>query len=127
MTLKSLLTNNNSSLVIKIFFAVAIFKLILGALFGSMHLTNYFLPFLNYTIESSFSNPYEFYAQNERTEIFPYPALMLYAMLLPKVLFGWINDWIHQRLCGRLIKEWNNEMAACSGSNELTFRWSFYG
>lgn len=92
MNIKSLLENNNMALVIKIFLMVGILKLVLGTFFGSSHLTNYFLPFLNYTIESSFSNPYEFYSKNSITEAFPYPALMLYIMLLPKFLFGWISD-----------------------------------
>jgi uridine kinase len=90
--MKVLLTNINENGLIKFLMVGVLFKIILGIFLGSTLPVNGFILFLNYTIESSFSNPYEFYAQNERTEIFPYPALMLYVMLLPKVLFGWIND-----------------------------------
>lgn len=65
-------------------------KVLAGSLFASTYLTSFFIPFTDYFISSGFSDPYKYFHEINSTTPFPYPALMLYIMTLPKLLFGWI-------------------------------------
>ncbi len=73
------------------FFLIGLaFKLFAGAFLSSAFLSGLFIPFVNYFIESGFTNPYVNFNQSSEVVSFPYPALMLYIVMLPKLLFGWI-------------------------------------
>lgn len=48
------------------------------------------VPFVDYFVRSGFRNPYEFFSSLGAADIFPYPALMLYLVALPGILFGWL-------------------------------------
>ena len=72
-----------------LFFAVLFLKIGLGSICASKVLTDLFIPFLDYFVET-FSNPYDKFLNIGSIDHFPYPTLMLYIMSLPKMLFGWI-------------------------------------
>ncbi len=72
-----------------LFFAILFVKIVLGSVLASKVLTDLFIPFLDYFVET-FSNPYDKFLNIGPKDHFPYPTLMLYIMSLPKILFGWI-------------------------------------
>ncbi len=63
-------------------------KIILSCFFASHFLRDLFAPFLNYFIESGFSNPYAEFNGIGPEEHFPYPDMMLYIMSVPRILFS---------------------------------------
>ena len=65
-------------------------KILLGTFLSSKFLGDLFIPFVDYFVESGFSNPYEKFLNVGDKDYFPYPVFMLYIMCLPKLLFGWI-------------------------------------
>ncbi len=67
-----------------------LFKILLGTFLSSKFLSDLFIPFIDYFVESGFSNPYERFLNVGEKDYFPYPAFMLYIMSLPRLLFGWI-------------------------------------
>ena len=74
----------------KLFWAVFSLKLIMSAFLGSHYMRDLFVPFVNYFVESHFANPWTHFAQLGRINNFPYPPVMLYALALPRILFGWM-------------------------------------
>ena len=74
-----------------LFFGGIFLKLIAIISFSSIYTNDYFLPFIDYFINSDFSNPYKYFA-SQPVETFPYPALMLYVLTIPKILFAWISS-----------------------------------
>ncbi|MCS7004958.1 MAG: zeta toxin family protein [Cytophagales bacterium] len=64
-----------------LFWGGAIFKILLSTSFASTYLTELFIPFVNYFISSGFENPYTHFYEIGQTEKFPYPAMMLYALV----------------------------------------------
>ena len=75
----------------KLFISGLIIKCILGMFLASTFLTDLFIPFVDYFVESGFSNPYEYFLNKNQSVTFPYPSLMLFILAVPKVLLGWIN------------------------------------
>ncbi len=51
-----------------------------------------FIPFIQYFITSGFQNPYQYFIQQGQTDIFPYPAIMLYITTLPQWLLGFLSS-----------------------------------
>lgn len=77
---------------LSLLFVFGIFlKLAISFNFSSNFSSNYFLPFIEFFIYSGFSNPYEEYAY-QSIEVFPYPALMLFILSGPKILFTWAGS-----------------------------------
>lgn len=77
----------------KLFWCGVILKILLATFFASDYLTKLFIPFVNYFFDSGFANPYKFFFENHNTKIFPYPALMLYLMSLPRIIFAGLIDF----------------------------------
>jgi len=68
-----------------------VLKIVIGTLLASHFLSDLFIPFVNYYVESGFVNPYAQFLEKGPPQSFPYPALMLYILTLPKVLLGWLD------------------------------------
>lgn len=77
----------------KIFWLGLIIKIGFALFFASSYLTELFIPFINYFVSSDFSNPYLYFFNQEKKNIFPYPTLMLLITSLPRILFGFATDW----------------------------------
>jgi len=71
-----------------LFISGVMLKLLLSALFASYFLSDYFATFINYFVEHHGADPYEHFYSLGLSQYFPYPALMLYVMALPKLIFG---------------------------------------
>jgi len=71
-----------------LFLAAAAVKLAGSFFFGSEYLTSLFIPFVNRYVLSGFQNPWEFFYALGRTNMFPYPPLMLWIMSVPRILFS---------------------------------------
>jgi uridine kinase len=82
-TLRALFTS-------KIFWVALAVKLMMGSLLGSYYIRDLFVPFVNYFVESRFSNPWTHFAALGRLNSFPYPPVMLYVIAVPRLLFGWL-------------------------------------
>lgn len=67
-------------------------KLALSWFFASDFLSELFIPFVSFFVETGFANPYSAFAGGNGPAAFPYPALMLYILTVPKALLGWISD-----------------------------------
>ncbi len=72
----------------KVFWTIAALKLILGSCLASYYLHDLFTPFLNYFVESGFSNPWSYFFAHGRFTVFPYPPMMLYALTPLRLLFS---------------------------------------
>ncbi len=72
----------------KLFWSGLLFKLVLGSTLASFYLRDLFIPFINYFVDSGFSNPWEHFAKLGRLNSFPYPPVMLYVMALPRWILG---------------------------------------
>ena len=83
--LKEILNSN-------IFWVGLFIKIILAATLASSFLTDLFIPFTDYYVGSGFSNPYENFINTNKSNAFPYPALMLYIASIPRIIFGFA-DW----------------------------------
>ncbi|MCH9753762.1 MAG: hypothetical protein K0T99_02540 [Alphaproteobacteria bacterium] len=68
-------------------------KMVFAFTLASNFLTNLFIPFTNYYVQSGFSNPYKYFANADQVDFFPYPALMLYIMSIPRILFSLVANW----------------------------------
>ena len=84
--LKEILSSN-------IFWIGLLIKVILAFTLASNFLTDLFIPFTDYYVGSGFKNPYEHFISTDRSNAFPYPALMLYIISIPRVIFGFFADW----------------------------------
>lgn len=81
-----------SERVYPLFLAGLVLKLILGSLFASSYMTELFAPFVNFFVDNLTLNPYFHFIPNQSVlEPFPYPAMMLYIMAIPRLLFGWLD------------------------------------
>lgn len=91
MEFKQFITKLNlgSRLFMWLFIGGLALKLIVASFFASKYSSNFFLPFVEYFLNSSFSNPYKYF-ENSSEEIFPYPILMLFILSAPKAIFGWM-------------------------------------
>ena len=73
-----------------LFWVILALKLILGSLVASTYLRDLFVPFVNYFVESHFSNPWVHFAASGQLNAFPYPPVMLYLLAIPRFLFGFL-------------------------------------
>ena len=80
-------------IISKLFWFILIIKITLATLFASDYLTKLFIPFVNYFFDNNFANPYKFFVENNNPKIFPYPALMLYLMSIPRIIFNGLLDF----------------------------------
>lgn len=62
-----------------IFISLFLIKIFISSLFSSNYQNNLFIPFVDYFL-NNFSNPWEFYHQIGKNDIFPYPPFMLYVL-----------------------------------------------
>jgi len=76
----------------RLFWGVLVLKLVLGTFVGSHYLRELFAPFLSYTAESWFADPWAWFAERGHAAQFPYPPVMLYVMVLPRLLLGPLLD-----------------------------------
>ena len=74
---------------LKVFYCGLSLKILLGTFFASNFLSKLFIPFVDF-FASDFANPYEKFSDVDGLAHFPYPALMLYLLAIPQILFGWI-------------------------------------
>lgn len=72
----------------KLFWSGLFIKLILAAICTSVFFKDYFIPFVDYYVDSGFQNPYKHFWDLGLNQAFPYPALMLYIMAIPRILFA---------------------------------------
>ncbi len=71
----------------KLFWFGLVAKVALALFFASTFLTDLFLPFVNFYSENNFAaNPYDYFFQAGKTDVFPYPTLMLWLVALPYYL-----------------------------------------
>lgn len=68
----------------KLFWIVLLLKLVASVSFGSTYMTELFIPFLEHFVANPLANPYEAFSHMGRETSFPYPAVMLYLMALPR-------------------------------------------
>lgn len=71
-----------------LFWVGMVLKIALSLFFTSKYLQELFIPFVDYFVDSGFQNPYKHFLAMGQKEAFPYPALMLYIMAMPKLLLG---------------------------------------
>lgn len=76
-----------------LFWGGLVAKLIAGSLFASGYLTEMFIPFVNTFVESGFDNPYRLFVEAGNSRAFPYPALMLYILAVPRTLLTFMSDF----------------------------------
>lgn len=70
-----------------------IIKMVLAAYLASPYLNDLFIPFVNYYVSSGFQDPYVHFVEAGDLSSFPYPAVMLYVLAVPSLLFGWLADF----------------------------------
>ncbi len=63
-------------------------KLALASFLGSHYLRDLFVPFVNFFVESGFSNPWDHFHALGRDDAFPYPPGMLYLLSTARILFS---------------------------------------
>ncbi|MBB4096130.1 hypothetical protein [Brucella pecoris] len=71
------------------FWGVLLLKLVASASFGSVYMTELFIPFIESFAANPLANTYETFWQAGQEVSFPYPAAMLYVMALPRTLVYW--------------------------------------
>ncbi len=71
----------------KLFWLGFSIKIFCAAIFASKFLSDLFLPFIDFYVGSSFANPYEHFAVEGRSNMFPYPSLMLWILSAPYFLY----------------------------------------
>lgn len=74
-----------------LFFGLLI-KIIFGMFYASPLTKDLFIPFVNYFVEHPDTSPYAHFLGMGQSVAFPYPALMLFILAIPKFLFGWISS-----------------------------------
>lgn len=70
------------------FLSGLLIKLIIGTIFISTIKLESFIPFVNFFVESNFSNPYLYFYEQGNYNIFPYPSFLLYTLAAPRILLG---------------------------------------
>ena len=73
----------------RLFWTVLVLKVVLGSVLASYYMRDLFVPFVNYFVESGFSNPWRHFAGLDRLTSFPYPPIMLYILAASRWLLGW--------------------------------------
>lgn len=61
-------------------------KFLFGILLAAYPLRDWFLPFINYFVSSSFKNPWDYFYALQELKVFPYGPVMLYILTLGKFL-----------------------------------------
>ncbi|MDA7796734.1 hypothetical protein N9A24_02635 [Gammaproteobacteria bacterium] len=79
--------NLGSRICTRLFLAGIVLKLLISYAFTSDYTIQFFVPFVEYFVNSNFSNPYQEFS-TKTIEIFPYPALMLYILTIPQLILG---------------------------------------
>ncbi|MBT6843912.1 MAG: hypothetical protein HOA17_09000 [Candidatus Melainabacteria bacterium] len=69
-----------------VFFVGLVVKLVLAFFLASNFLSGLFLPFVNFFVDSFPANPYQYFYELGKMDVFPYPALMLWILSLPKLV-----------------------------------------
>ncbi|MCB0413925.1 MAG: hypothetical protein KDD50_06305 [Bdellovibrionales bacterium] len=72
------------------FWGIFFLKIILSIFWVSDYSKNYFIPFVGYFTEHSFSNPWDYFYGLGQMDKFPYPSLMLIVLSIPFSLFSLI-------------------------------------
>lgn len=72
----------------KWFWVVLAVKVVMGTFLASTFMRELFVPFTNYFVSSGFQNPYEHFVSIGRTNLFPYPPMMLFFLSIPRLLLG---------------------------------------
>ena len=90
--------NLGTTLNYQLFFVGLIIKIVGIFIFSSPIIENLFLPFIEYFINSNFSNPYENFS-NLELESFPYPVAMLFIISMPAMFLQYffafeITGWM---------------------------------
>ena len=75
----------------KIFWIILGLKLTATFFFAAPVLTELFIPFLEVFVASPSINVYQEFWRNGMDDNFPYPAIMLWTMSLPRLFFYWIG------------------------------------
>lgn len=83
--------NLESRSLLMLFLSGILTKLLISVNFSSVYSNEYFIPFIDYFYSSGFKNPYSEFHSNS-IEVFPYPALMLFILTIPKIILGWIGS-----------------------------------
>lgn len=76
----------------KLFLIGLSLKIIFSFFYSSNFLDNFFIPFVNYYVDSGFNNTYQEFINKGIFNAFPYPSLMLFILSLPKIIFGSLFD-----------------------------------
>lgn len=71
-----------------LFLGMGFVKIAASFLAGSSYLAELFTPFVNWYVTHGLKNPWEFFFDLQRLNMFPYPAAMLWIMSLPRLLFS---------------------------------------
>jgi uridine kinase/Gpi18-like mannosyltransferase len=92
MKLRKILYDRNGLIKIDglkhpLFWAGLVLKVICSVLFASNYLTHLFAPFVNYFVSQG-SDPYVYFIRHNQSNAFPYPALMLYILAVPRWLLS---------------------------------------
>ena len=118
----------------RLFWFGLLLKFVLGAIFTSDYLRDLFVPFIDYYSQHLLADPYRVFAEAGAGESFPYPALMLYLMSLPRLIFSWGGElslatlWIYRLplllfdLLGLLVL-WRWVRGRRNRRNVLLFYW----
>ena len=77
----------------RLFWIGLVVKIVLACTLASGVLTDLFIPFINYYVDSGFKNPYQHFLNMGVANAFPYPSLMLYIMSVPRIVFGFFVNW----------------------------------
>lgn len=80
-----------------LFIAGCCIKLACALIFSSDYLLKLFIPFVNYFVENG-QNPYAHFYEQGKEIVFPYPALMLYLLAIPRTIFSFLPDILSYRL-----------------------------
>ncbi len=70
------------------FWAALALKLALGITLSSHFLSDLFVPFLNFFVESGFKNPWAYFGSINTWNAFPYPPIMLMVLTVPRYLLS---------------------------------------
>lgn len=80
-----------------LFIAGCCIKLACALLFSSDYLLKFFIPFVDYFVDSG-KNPYAHFYAAGKEAVFPYPAFMLYLLAIPGKLFPFLPKILCYRL-----------------------------
>ena len=71
-----------------LFIGVLLLKITFSFFAASEYLSGMFAKFINYYVASGFQNPYDFFYSIDFVSVFPYSALMLGIMAIPRIIFS---------------------------------------